>query len=434
MVVINNNFELLKEENKLYFTEVNFSGEGFVEDYAVIRGKLNGRFYLGAYSQIDFGAICNHSFIGRFSIIERNCFIGRKRQREAFSNHPFVYGDAIASNFKDSYYSKLKTKRFFYEKDQICFIGNDVVIGQNSVITEGISIGDGALIHPNSFVDSNIPPYAIVAGSPAVVLGYRFDSQTISNLVEKKWWKYDLSKNIEKYKGVINYVNNKEILNDIIEGEANTLLEVRKFYLNSVKKIYKVNDINTAVIGPSHIQIWHKKWMNNDLEINNFYLLPIAAMSLMSDQCERLVSWWVEWFNQVILFVPDFRIGNITTFDKIKDGRFIEPFNISQKNDLESYDIGIRKLDKFYSTNKVYFVFWCLYGRESLNRKNKKFINDFGEYHHPIWNYSHMVDIYSKRVIEVSKYFGDIEDYIVDNSIHPTDECYNELCRIINTI
>jgi hypothetical protein len=32
------------------------------------------------------------------------------------------------------------------------------------------------------------PPYAIVAGIPAEVIGYRFDEKTICSLLESKWW------------------------------------------------------------------------------------------------------------------------------------------------------------------------------------------------------------------------------------------------------
>ena len=33
-----------------------------------------------------------------------------------------------------------------------------------------------------------MPPYAIVGGIPAKVIGYRYDGDTIKMLLEVKWW------------------------------------------------------------------------------------------------------------------------------------------------------------------------------------------------------------------------------------------------------
>ena len=44
------------------------------------------------------------------------------------------------------------------------------------------------MIGANSFVNEDVPPYAIVVGSPAKVLRYRFDPQTIKSLLASKWW------------------------------------------------------------------------------------------------------------------------------------------------------------------------------------------------------------------------------------------------------
>lgn len=51
-------------------------------------------------------------------------------------------------------------------------IGNDVWIGANVVIMDGLKIGDGAVIGANAVVTKNIPPYAIAVGIPAKVIKY----------------------------------------------------------------------------------------------------------------------------------------------------------------------------------------------------------------------------------------------------------------------
>ena len=52
-------------------------------------------------------------------------------------------------------------------------IGNDVWIGQRSMIMAGVSIGNGVVIAAGSVVTKDIPDYAVVGGVPAKVLKYR---------------------------------------------------------------------------------------------------------------------------------------------------------------------------------------------------------------------------------------------------------------------
>lgn len=73
-------------------------------------------------------------------------------------------------------------------------IGNDVWIGTQSIILSGVTVGDGAVIAANSVVTKNIPPYAIVGGTPAKVLRYRFSEDIIKELIKVKWWDWDVKK------------------------------------------------------------------------------------------------------------------------------------------------------------------------------------------------------------------------------------------------
>lgn len=72
-------------------------------------------------------------------------------------------------------------------------IGSDVWIGEGALIRRGISIGDGAVIASRSVVTKDVPPYAIVGGTPAKVLRYRFEPAVIDALLELGWWRYGLS-------------------------------------------------------------------------------------------------------------------------------------------------------------------------------------------------------------------------------------------------
>jgi virginiamycin A acetyltransferase len=68
-------------------------------------------------------------------------------------------------------------------------IGNGVWIGHNAIILPPTErIGDGAVITAGSVVYSDVPPYAIVSGFPARVVGYRFSKAVIAKLLESRWW------------------------------------------------------------------------------------------------------------------------------------------------------------------------------------------------------------------------------------------------------
>ena len=67
-------------------------------------------------------------------------------------------------------------------------IGNDVFIGANVTVLDGVHIGDGAVIGAGAVVTKDIPSYAIAIGVPAIIHSYRFDPETITKLLNKKWW------------------------------------------------------------------------------------------------------------------------------------------------------------------------------------------------------------------------------------------------------
>jgi acetyltransferase-like isoleucine patch superfamily enzyme len=52
-------------------------------------------------------------------------------------------------------------------------IGKGCWIGAHTTILDGVTIGDGAIIGAHSFVREDVPPQAIVAGTPAKIIKYR---------------------------------------------------------------------------------------------------------------------------------------------------------------------------------------------------------------------------------------------------------------------
>lgn len=67
-------------------------------------------------------------------------------------------------------------------------IGNDVWIGAQAIIKQGVRIGDGAVIGANSFVNKDVEPFSIVVGSPAKHIKYRFDKDVQKAITESAYW------------------------------------------------------------------------------------------------------------------------------------------------------------------------------------------------------------------------------------------------------
>lgn len=126
--------------------------------------------------------------IGKFSMIASGVkFImnGANHLTSGLSTYPF-------SIFGNGWENAMENKSFPNKGDLI--IGNDVWIGHNATLMAGITVGDGAIIATNSTVVKDVPPYAIIGGNPANVIRHRFSEETISKLLEIKWWDWDIEK------------------------------------------------------------------------------------------------------------------------------------------------------------------------------------------------------------------------------------------------
>lgn len=73
-------------------------------------------------------------------------------------------------------------------------IGSDVWIGFKATILSGVTVGDGAVVGACAIVTRDVPPYAIVGGNPARILRMRFSDDIIQQLLEVRWWDWDLER------------------------------------------------------------------------------------------------------------------------------------------------------------------------------------------------------------------------------------------------
>lgn len=73
-------------------------------------------------------------------------------------------------------------------------VGHDVWFGFQSTIMPGVTIGHGAIVAAKAVVTKDVPPFAMVAGNPARVVGMRFDDDTVDRLLRVAWWDWPIEK------------------------------------------------------------------------------------------------------------------------------------------------------------------------------------------------------------------------------------------------
>ena len=167
-----------------------------IEPYTQLVNTNNTLFSIGMASyvkNVDFPA---NTVIGRYTSVAPGvrAMRGGRHPMNRFTtsqvtlSNPTEFG-AIPTHAGLVDYNKLETA-YYKERYNPIIIGNDVWIGQDVIIKRGVKIGDGAIIAQGAIVTKDVPPYALVAGVPAVVKRYRYNDKVISELLALRWWDY----------------------------------------------------------------------------------------------------------------------------------------------------------------------------------------------------------------------------------------------------
>ena len=165
-----------------------FEGMNKVYPHSTFSGSMGFASYIGNNCHIS-------ADIGRFSSIGNNIsqILESHPYKEPFvTTSPMFY--SLRKQNGHTFAQKQMFEEYrFYDKDReiALRIGNDCWIGNGVCFIGGVQVGDGAVVLAKALVTKDVPPYAIVGGIPAKVIGFRYDEETIRFLLSVKWWDKD---------------------------------------------------------------------------------------------------------------------------------------------------------------------------------------------------------------------------------------------------
>ncbi|WP_421384340.1 2,3,4,5-tetrahydropyridine-2,6-dicarboxylate N-acetyltransferase [Bacillus salacetis] len=123
-----------------------------IEPGAIIRDQVE----IGDNAVIMMGASINiGSVIGEGTMIDMNVVLGG---RATVGKNCHIGAGAVLAGVIEPPSAKPVV------------VEDDVVVGANAVILEGVTVGKGAVVAAGAIVVEDVPPYTVVAGTPAKVI------------------------------------------------------------------------------------------------------------------------------------------------------------------------------------------------------------------------------------------------------------------------
>ena len=176
---------------------------------------------VGAFCNLS-GGILNNIRLGRYCSVANGVVTGSHEHptdwlttsRTAYVPEIHQWDRLLRGERVDEIQRK---KRSFTNSCPLTTVGHDVWIGEGAFIKAGVNIGHGAIVGARATVVKDVPPYAIVVGSPAQVLRYRFSQDIVTRLLALSWWDYCI---YDLFDAPMNEIEpTLDILEDLILGK-----------------------------------------------------------------------------------------------------------------------------------------------------------------------------------------------------------------------
>lgn len=178
---------------KIMYPEVVFAKGSYADENCkfgrntkVYKNALLSRVQLGDCSYIGGDSILKNCTVGKFCAIgpDVRIGIGMHPVKDVISTYPGFYSPYASGVVSYNIDQSISESRPVH-------INNDVWIGLRSIILDGVTIGDGAIIAAGSVVTKDVDPYSIVGGVPAKLIRERYSKEEANELVNFAWWDKD---------------------------------------------------------------------------------------------------------------------------------------------------------------------------------------------------------------------------------------------------
>jgi acetyltransferase-like isoleucine patch superfamily enzyme len=174
-------------KNVFIDTSYGFAGFHSVKSEALIIDEASGCYDRSSFIVFEEGKIK----VGKFTILNGTTLICKK-QITIGDHCMMAWGSVLTDSWMDASLFPIEARRmllrktaedplrrypFFGEASPI-ILEDNCWVGFDSVILPGVKLGRGCVVGCKTIVDGDVPPYAVVTGSPARIVKYLAPNDT----------------------------------------------------------------------------------------------------------------------------------------------------------------------------------------------------------------------------------------------------------------